>query len=196
MCLTLKSISLGLTSRATVDFERIADANVCISKTQQFNWWAAGTRLMSRMIAIHQRTHDVLCKTPLVLSGGEYETQEIAKYSISKYTNGQNVLQMTESCVQVHFVGNQIILGAVHGECHHTAHRGWAGGQAWPDGFVKGRCWLTDLISFYDSDFPSGLGAGCGCAYLGFSKAFDTFPQHSSGDTDCSRLEWVHCSLS
>lgn len=69
---------------------------------------------MSGMIAIHQRTNDVLCKTLLVLSGGEYETQETAKYSNSKYTNEQNVMQMAESCVQAHCVGNQIILRAVH----------------------------------------------------------------------------------
>lgn len=79
------------------------------------------------MIAIHQRTNGVLCKTPLVLSGGEYETQEIAKYSISKYTNEQNVLQMAASCVQVHCVGNQTIVRAVHPACPHTAQRGRAG---------------------------------------------------------------------
>jgi len=38
------------------------------------------------MIAIHQRANEDVHKTPLVLSGGEYENQEIAKYSISKYT--------------------------------------------------------------------------------------------------------------
>lgn len=54
------------------------------------------------MIAIHQRTNDILCETPLVLSGGEYETQETAKYSISKCTNEENVLQIPESCVQAH----------------------------------------------------------------------------------------------
>lgn len=90
------------------------------------------------MIAIHQRTNDVLCKIPLVLSG-EYETQEIAKCSISKHTNEQNVLQTTESCVQAHCVGNQLILRAVHPECHHPAHRGQAGDRVWPRGFVKGR---------------------------------------------------------
>lgn len=68
------------------------------------------------MIAIHQRTNDVLRKTPLALSGGEYETQEIAKYSISKYTNEQNVLQMAESCLQAHCVGNQTIVRAAHPE--------------------------------------------------------------------------------
>lgn len=81
------------------------------------------------MIAIHQRTDDVLCETPLVLSGREYETQETAKYSISTYTNEQNVLQMPESCVQAHCVGTQTILRAVHPECHRTACRGHAGDQ-------------------------------------------------------------------
>lgn len=53
--------------------------------------------------------------------------------------NEQNVLQMTGSCVQAHCVGKQIIMRAVHAGCPHAAHRGWAGDQAWPDRFVKGR---------------------------------------------------------
>lgn len=45
---------------------------------------------MSRMTAIHQRTNEDLHKTPLVLSGREYENQEIAKYSISKSEHEMN----------------------------------------------------------------------------------------------------------
>lgn len=49
------------------------------------------------MIAIHQRANEDLHKTPLVLSGGEYENQEVAKHSASNYAirNERRGLQMT-----------------------------------------------------------------------------------------------------
>jgi len=55
---------------------------------------------------------------------------------------------------------------------------------------------LTNLISF--SDKVTHLvdeGKAVDAVYLDFCKAFDTVPQHPSGETGCSWLVWVYSLL-
>ena len=64
-------------------------------------------------------------------------------------------------------------------------------------GFMKGRSSLTNLISLYDQvTHLVDEGKAVDVVYLDFSKAFDTFPQHSAGKLaahglDGCTLFWV-----
>lgn len=62
--------------------------------------------------------------------------------------------------------------------------------------WMKGRSCLTNLISFCDKvTHLVDEGKTVDVAYLDLGKAFDTFPQHSLGETGYLWLGWAYSSL-
>ncbi|GAB0188265.1 mitochondrial enolase superfamily member 1 [Grus japonensis] len=85
---------------------------------------------------------------------------------------GKVMEQIILSAIMQHVQDNQVI--------RPSQHR-----------FMKGRSYLTNLISFYDKVTCLVVDV----VFLGFSKTFDTFPQHSPGETGCSWFGHVNSSL-
>ena len=85
----------------------------------------------------------------------------------------------------------QIVLGEI------TWHvRGVQGIRSSQHGFMKGRSYLTNLISFYN--WVTRLvdeGKAVDVVFLDFSKASDSLSQYSPGETGCPWPGQIHPSL-